>query len=180
MPYATPSAFIQRFGLDETVQLLADEQQLLTSQLLLDAIAVEAGGAWTGDPTADEIAAAQSALARLEAQLQSSSNFMDGYLRAAVTLPLATDDANTGTLADCCLALSRVGLADDTDNATDRMDKTADGWRAWLKDVAARRVQLIGATGDAPPPASGMRSGKADSHYDWHRFDHPRSNRGLR
>ena len=170
MPYAIPSAYIQRFGLDEAVQMLADEQQLLTSQLLLDAIAVEAGGDWTGTPTADEIAAAQSSLARLESQLQSSSNFMDGYLRAAVSLPLSADDANAGTLADCCLALSRVGLCDDTDNATDRMDKTADGWRAWLKDVAARRVQLIGAAGEAPAPGGGMRSGQAASNFHWHRF----------
>ena len=170
MSYATPSAYLQRFGLDEAVQLLGDEQQLLTSQLLLDAISVEAGGDWTGAPSADEIATAQAALARLAAQLQSSSNFMDGYLRSAVTLPLSSDDANAGTLADCCMALSRVGLADDTDNATDRMDKTADGWRAWLKDVAARRVQLIGAAGEAPASTGGARSGQARSGYDWDRF----------
>lgn len=166
MPYATPNAFILRYGQDETVQLLADEQQLLTAQLLRDAIA----GSWTGTPSADEQAAALAALERLNRQLTVASNFMDGYLRSVVTLPLAADDANAGTLEDCCLALTRCGLADDSDNATERMDKCCDGWRAWLKDVAARRVQLVSSDGSAPPSSGGVRSGQAVSRFDWRCF----------
>ena len=167
MSYATPTQYLQRYGQAEAVQLLADEQQLLTAELLLAAIA-DAG--WPVGSTAEEQAAATDALQRLERQLQATSNYMDGYLRAAVTLPLASDDANAGTLGDCCLALSRAGLADDSDNATDRMDKVAEQWRAWLKDVAARRVQLIGATGEAPAQTGGVRSGQAASGYDWGSF----------
>ncbi len=121
MAYATPTLIIQRFGLDEITGYLDDEQPLLTSQLLLDAIA----GTWTGTPSDAEKAAATDALARLTRQLQVTSNTMDGYLRSAVTLPLSDDDANAGTLEDCCMALARCSLADDTDNATDRWTSAA-------------------------------------------------------
>lgn len=170
MPYATPTAYLQRFGLDEAVQLLADEEQLLTAQLLQDAIAVADGGAWTGTPSDAEKAAANAALARLTRQLAVSSNFMDGYLRAAVTLPLAPEDANAGTLEDCCLALTRAEVADDPDNATERMDAAAATWRTWLKDVARHVVALVGTDGSAPPPAGGARTGQATSAYNWGAF----------
>jgi len=163
MPYATPTHFIAKFGLAETVQLLADEEQLLTAELLLGSIA----GAWTGASSAAEQAAATAALARLVTELQVASNFMDGYLRAVVTLPLAEDDANAGTLQTCCLALARVGLADDPDNATERMDKAAETWRAWLKDIAARRVQLVTPAGDTPTGTASVRAGQAKSGFCW-------------
>lgn len=166
MPYATPAQFIAKFGLDETVQLLADEQRLLTTQLLLNAMA----GVWTGAPSQAEQDAAAAALARLLRQLAVSSNTMDGYLRSAVTLPLAEGDANAGTLEDCCLAMARCGLADDSDNATDRMSKTCDTWRAWLRDVAAGRVHLAGENGQAPPSTARFRSGQASSSFNWPGF----------
>ena len=101
MPYATPAQVIAEYGLKEVTQLLADEQQLLTEQLLLDAIAVAAAGAWTGTPTQLEKDAANAALARFNRKLDTQSSFMDGFLRSAVTLPLAGNDANTGTLNEC-------------------------------------------------------------------------------
>lgn len=169
MPYTTATSFIAKHGLDETTQLLADEQNLLTSQLLLDAISVDDMGYWTGEPSEAEIAAAQAALARINRQIETTSNFMDSYLRKAVSLPLAPADANAGTLEDCCLALVRCGLADDTDNATERMDKGCEMWRMWLKDVGRGLVELVATTGlpVAPNTSSGARFGKADTGYDW-------------
>lgn len=164
--YASSVLFVAKFGLQETTQLLQDEERLLTEQLLKDAMA----GTWTGTPSADEQAAAMRALARLERQLSTSSSLMDGYLRAVMALPLAADDANTGTLEDCCLALARCGLADDADNATDRIEAAAQTWRQWLKDIAARRVQLVMPSGDAPAPTGSVRSGRARSSIDWSGF----------
>lgn len=166
MPYATPAQFIAKFGLEETTQLLQDEERLLTTQLLKDAIAVT----WTGSPSAEDQAAATEALARLTDQLATSSTFMDGYLRAVVTLPLAVGDSNNATLKDCCLALARCGLADDCDNSTERMEAACSTWRAWLKDIAARRVQLVNDSGTATVTTSGVRSGQAATGYDWGRF----------
>lgn len=166
MPYATPQRFIQEYGLDETTQLLADEQQLLTSQLLVDALA----GAFTGSPSVAEQAAANAAKDRLVRKLTTVSNFMDGYLRSAVTLPMATNDANAGTLEDCCVALARCGLADDSDNATERMDKVGDQWRSWLKDVQSGRVTLISTTGEEVPSRGKVKTGRASSGFNWDAF----------
>ena len=166
MPYATPTQFIAKFGLAETAQMLADEQQLLTPLLLTDAIA----GTWTGTPSADEQAAATAALARITRQLDVSSNYMDGYLRSAFTLPIAPDTANAGVLEDCVLALTRCGLADDTDNATERIDEACKTWRSWLKDVQAGRAQLVGTDGEAPAVAGGVRTGQATTAYNWAAF----------
>lgn len=172
MAYATPAAFIAKHGLEEAAQLLADEQGLLTATLLTDAISVAANGYWTNDPSEAEMAAAQAALARLNRQIATTSNYMDSYLRSAVALPLSADDANAGTLEDCCVALVRCGLADDSDNATERSDKQAEQWRAWLKDVAKGLVQLVGPSGQ-PVPAnakSGTRSGQAATGVNWAQF----------
>lgn len=166
MAYATPQRFIQEFGLDETTQLLADEQNLLTSQLLSDALA----GAWTGTPSAAEQAAANAAKDRITRKLTTVSNFMDGYLRSAVTLPLSTGDANAGTLEECCIALAREGLADDSDNATERMGKTADRWRAWLRDVQAGRATLVATSGAEVVGRGRVRSGQAASSFNWGAF----------
>lgn len=166
MPYAIPAQFIAKFGLEETTQLLQDEERLLTAPLLKDAMA----GSWTGTPSAEEQAAATAALARLTDQLATSGSFMDGYLRSVVTLPLAGDDANSATLRDCCLALARCGLADDCDNSTDKMEATCATWRKWLQDIAARRVQLVSDDGTTPPATGGVRSGQAATRYNWSRF----------
>ena len=167
MPYATPQQVIAEYGLKEVAQLLADEQGLLTELLLTDAIAVAAGGLWTGAPSADDIAAAQAALARFNRKLETTSNFMDGFLRSAVTLPIAANDANAGTLNDCCMALVRCGLSDDPDNATERMDLVATTWRAWLRDVSRGTVQLVNPAGQAVAGKSRIRTGQASSAYDW-------------
>ncbi|MBY0237079.1 MAG: DUF1320 family protein [Burkholderiaceae bacterium] len=97
---------------------------------------------------------------------------MDGYLRAVVTLPVDLDMAGASTLEDCCLALARGGLADDADNATERIDRACDSWKTWLKDIAARRVQLVVANtaGEEPPARGGVRSGKARSNFNWSAF----------
>lgn len=167
MSYATPALFISKFGLTETTQLLADEENLLTTQLLRDAIA----GAWTGTPTVDEQAAATAALARITRQLAVTSNTMDGYLRSALTLPLAAGDANMGALEDCCLALVRCGLADDSDNATERMDECCKTWRAWLKDVATGKTQLVVGGDPMAGTVSGkVHTGQARSGFCWGAF----------
>lgn len=167
MPYTTPTAYIQRFGQAEAVDLLSDEQRLLTATLLLDAMA----GTWSGTPSAAEQAAATDALARLQRQIDVSCAFIDGYLAAVATLPLPTDTAQAGTLAECALALTRADLADDSDNATDRIDEAAKTWRAWLRDVSAGKVQLVAIDGTAAGTGAGrVRTGQATSAYDWGSF----------
>lgn len=166
MPYATPDRFIESYGLEESVQYLSDEQGLLTAQLLKDALA----GAWTGAPSDEEKAAALAAVERFKRKLETQSNLMDGYLRPAVVLPLSAEDANAGTLEECCLALTRCALADDTDNATERMDNCCKDWRSWLRDISTGKAKLAGAGGQAIAPSGGARSGQAASRFDWAAF----------
>lgn len=163
MLYATPQQVIQNFGLKEITQLLTDEQGLLTEQLLTDAIA----GAWTGAPTQEEIDAAEAALARFDRKIATTSNMMDSFLRKAVTLPLSADDANIGTLNECCMALVRCALADDPDNSTERADECCARWMAWLKDVARGIVELVKPSGEALPGKSRIRTGQAVSGFNW-------------
>lgn len=137
MSYATPAQYVQAYGLAELTQMLQDEEGNLDADLLRAAL--DAGGV-----SAD--ATVRRALARLQTRLDNVSNTMDGYLRAAIALPVAAP-ALMGTLQDCCAALTRCQLADDCDNATERMDKACDTWRAWLRDVASGKVRLVDATG---------------------------------
>lgn len=167
MPYTTPAAYLQRFGLAEAVDLLSDEQRLLTATLLQDAIA----GTWSGTPSAAEQAAATDALQRMQRQIDVSCAFIDGYLAAVATLPLPPGTAQAGTLAECALALTRFDLADDSDNATDRIDEAAKTWRTWLRDVSAGKVQLVATDGGTGSTGTGrVRSGQAASTYDWASF----------
>lgn len=170
MTYATPAQVIAEYGLREITQLLTDEQALLTEQLLQDALTVAAGGAWTGTPTADERAAATAAAARFMRKIETQSNFMDGFLRSAVTLPLSPADANMGTLNECCMALVRCGLSDDPDNATERMDECCDRWRTWLRDVARGTAQLVTASGEELAGKARVRQGQAVSRFNWSGF----------
>lgn len=164
--YATAAAYLRRYGLDEASQLLADEQRLLTPDLLQGALT----GLWPGSPSGPEMLAATEALQRLQRQLVVSSNFMDGYLRSAAVLPLAPADANAGTLEDCCMALTRFDLADDPDNSTERLDKIAERWRTWLRDVATSKVLLVGTEGVVTPMRGRVRAGKVRSGFDWGSF----------
>lgn len=164
--YATPAQYISEYGLTEAVQMLADEEQLLTADLLKAAMS----GTWLGTETADEQAAATAALARLTRKLESSSSLMDGYIRAVATLPLPTDNASAGMLTDCCLALTRCALADDTDNATERMDDTGKQWRQWLRDVSMGKVQLVGLSGTTAPARNKVFSGPVKSGFGWGGF----------
>lgn len=167
MAYATPQRFVEQFGITEATQLLMDEERLLTTDLLAAAIA---GALPAPGPsvTQDQIDAATRSLNHLLHKLETNSNFMDGYLRSAVKLPLSGQDANLGTLEECCLTLTRVSLAIDADNATDRMDKLGDKWTSWLKDIAAGRVQLVvSETGNGPTAAHRVKTGQAASGFNW-------------
>ncbi|MES2946322.1 MAG: phage protein Gp36 family protein [Pseudomonadota bacterium] len=163
MVYATPGQVIQSFGIGEVTQYLADEEGLLTDRLLLDAIA----GTWTDSPSQEEMDAALAALARFERKIATTSNLMDSYLRSAVTLPLSEDDANIGTLNECCMALVRCALADDPENSTEKMEDCCKTWRKWLLDVARGAVLLVTPEGETLPGKSRVKFGQAKSGFDW-------------
>ena len=168
MPYATPQRFVQEFGLDETTQLLQDTQRLVTSALLKLAMAGTLPSAPTSGVTQDQLDAVNAGMARLNRKLFDMSNFMDGFLRSAVTLPLPDNHRDAGVLEECCLALVRFGMCNSTDNSTEGMKDMDARWRDWLKEVQKGRVQLVdSATGDGPVVSNRFRSGPVKSRFDW-------------
>lgn len=149
MPYATPNHYAQAFGLQELAQQLQDEELLLESANLQAGLAALAAGAVVTDTHA------QRALDRLQAKLSNISNFMDGYLRNAMALPITGQGQVLGVLQECCLALTREAIADDSDNITEHVTNTADRWRKWLRDIAARKVALVSDDGNTSNSSGG-------------------------
>jgi len=161
--YATADDFVQEYGFDEAWQLLRDESELLTADLLRQAL----DGVFDPDTTPEEQAAALTAAKRLRDVIIRAERFMDGYLRSAVMLPLETDQVEQTPLTTCCLELSRCQLMDDPDNQTDAQKERCKEWKDWLKDVARGTVKLL----EPPASSSGrVRSGHLPSAYNWGAF----------
>lgn len=162
--YATLTEYVQEFGLDETSQLLRDEESdVLSPELLREGIA----GEYSLDRTDYERDTCDRAMARLTSMLAQASRFMDGYLRSNVRLPLEQADIDQTPLKTCCLSLTRCSLQDDPDNATEQQEKRCKYWNDWLRDVSTGKVRLL-----PPPAASGRRVlwGKVPSAYNWDRY----------
>jgi len=121
MIYATQNDMVARFGGEELVQL-TDRAHL-------------------GEIDAAVVAGA----------LNDASALIDGYLRAAYTLPLASVPAE---LVLVCCNLARFYLYDD--RVIDVVQKRRDEAVSWLKDVSAKRVSLgVDGAGSAAPVAAG-------------------------
>ena len=126
MNYASAQQFADRFGINETAQLLADEAHLVDVDLLRAALA------GTLDPdewTAEQIAAGVAALERLDDALAESSRTIDGYLLAQYSLPLTSEQVAATPLPARCLTLARCVLMDDPANRTDLATKAAEARR---------------------------------------------------
>lgn len=172
MAYTTPNRYCEEVGLDEARGQLLDDGRVLTTDLLRQVMEVAAGGSWPGTTTLPERVVAQAAYDRLLRKLETVSNFMDGYLRAAVELPLQAGHPALGTLEECCQALARDELASDSDVSTELIVKRADRWRKWLVDISRKTVQLV-SSGTEPGASFGsgkVLTGQAKSRFDWSKF----------
>lgn len=138
--YASVVQYLNEFGIDEATQLLADEQDLLSVELLQARLVGNTAG-----HSVEQKAVLDKALARLEAMLNQQSHYINGFIRKKVRLPLAQADADKTPLAACCMNLTRMQLMDDADNATDEMHKRVARWDKWLRDIANGHVVLFDA-----------------------------------
>lgn len=169
MPYTTPARFCTDVGYHETRVLLVDDGQVLTIELLQQVVAVVAGtGDWAPETTAPQKVVAMAAHDTLVRKLTNTSHYMDGYLRTGgVTLPLPEGDANAGTLEDCCTAIARDELADDSGVSSEDIVNRAARWRTWLRDIAAKRATLTQPDGGDVPSSSSIRTGQAKTGFNW-------------
>ena len=162
MNYASAQQFAKKYGIDETAQLLQDEEKLIDADLLRAALA---GALDPVEWSAEQIAAGVAALERLDDALGEASRTIDGYLLAQYSLPLTVEQVAATPLTARCLTLARCVLMDDPDNRTDLATDECKAAIAWLRDVADGRVQLL-------PSDQGGNSGKTvigrfGSRYPW-------------
>jgi phage gp36-like protein len=169
--YATPARYCAEFGLEEVRVQLLDEGRVLTADLLRQVLDVVAGGTWPTTTTTPERVVAMAAHDSLQRKLGNVSTFIDGYLRSAVTLPVSAGDPALSILEECCLAIARDELANDSDISTELIVKRADRWRKWLIDVSNKVVQLAPGASTAAPVGSGkVVSGRSKSRFKWGAF----------
>lgn len=172
MAYTTPERYCEEAGFDEVRGQLLDDGRVLTVDLLKQALIVAAGGVWPDATTLPERLVAMAAHDTLLRKLTNVSNFMDGYLRAVVDLPLTPGDTALGTLEDCCVALARDEMSSDSDISTELVVTRAARWRKWLVDISNKTVALVSTSADSSTSfGSGkVLTGQAKSGFDWSKF----------
>ena len=143
MGYATETQLLDQFGEEEIAQV-ADEGSLVTGALLR--LTVDAGD--RSAYSADEIAAADTALAQIQTAMTNADGLIDSYLSAKYALPLDTTPAQ---LTAVSLDIARYRLYDD--RATEQVQRRFDEAIAWLKDIAKGVASLpIAAAGESTGP----------------------------
>lgn len=147
MPYASASDMIARFSAEELAQRADRGTPRLVSAAMLQAAA--AGQSLAGY-TADEQAAAATALALIDQALADANDTIDGYLAGRYAVPLASPPVVVKRLA-CDLA--RYFLYDD--QVTDTIQKRYDAAERFFREVAAGRVSLGADLGAAGQPTGG-------------------------
>lgn len=160
--YASVEQYIQEYGLIEAVQLLNDEDNELTLQLLKDWLDNRTSG-----HTAEQTKVLAAVITRLESMLEQQSQFMNGYLRQQVNLPLSTEQIAQTPIRTCCLELTRFQLADDCDNGTEAMQFRYKRWLVWLDSVSKGHLQLLDATSSSD---ANVHVGTMHTNYRWGDF----------
>lgn len=162
MTYAVATDVIAQFGTNEVTDLLRDELDLLTPELLAEAMA----DAFGDERSEEEKQQALAAVARLNNALVEAAKWMDGYFMSVVTMPLTAAQIASAPVKSCCVELARCYLKDDDDNMTEGAEKRCKRWIDWLRDVSAGRVKLVAEQ----VRNMGIRSGPLGSRYDWGNF----------
>lgn len=135
--YATPTDLITWFGAKELAEITGLDDLTPVPPTLLR-LTIDAGN--RDDFTAEEIAAADAALTRLQSALDDASRLMDAYLARRYTLPLADAVVSASPLPRICGDLARLLLQDDFSPAEPKTRHL----RAldWLQDLALGRTEL--------------------------------------
>lgn len=132
MPYATLEQLCKQYGYREISQLLCDEGDLLTQDMLLEAVA----GDDLSQYTAEEQEAIASAINRANDAITRQSILMDSKIGVRYQLPLLPSAIAAAPLEECCLALSRAYLSDDSDNQAEVIEVGRTRWTKWLNDLS--------------------------------------------
>lgn len=150
--YATLTQLCTQYGYREVSQLLSDEDAPLTEQMLRDALA----NADVTSYTPDEQAVIAVGMNRGNDALIRQSNFMDSKIATRYQLPLSDSAVAAAPLEECCLALTRAYLCDDSDNSSPIIEGGRTRWIKWLTGLARDETVIPGA---AKVAAGGTQNG---------------------
>lgn len=161
--YATAIDMLNRFGATELAQLGAPDDSRVTAELLELTVEDSDRSAYP----ADEQAAADEAVSRIEGELQNASRMMDTYIAPRYRLPLASELVSGGNLVQVCTDIARFELhrtpPKDVETRYERR-------LTWLRDVGNGRASLGEAdTGTATPGGRVVVAG-GESAHDWDTF----------
>ena len=134
MQYATPAQLIDRFDAQELAQVSVPKEHVSIDAALLK-LTVTAGD--RSSYTADEIAAADAALVKINRALSDASGVIDSRLETRYQLPLSSVSL---ILEQYCCDIARYNLYDD--HATDHITKRYDDAVQFLNDVSEGKKNL--------------------------------------
>lgn len=164
MSYATLAQLVERYGLQELADLLCDEQQLVTDELLKAHLDED-----VTDWSDDEQAVIAIAALRAANALAQQTALIDSKISTRYLLPL-TSPASL-PVVECCLALTRAALADDGDNLSTTIKEERKHWRTWLDQVASGDAVLPGETAIGTGGAAHRRhTGTMQSGINWESY----------
>lgn len=164
MAYCTALDMLDDFGDEEMAQLSAPEHPAVTGALLR--LTAE-----TGDRSAysaEDIAAADAALDRINKRIIDAGFMMDSYLSVRQNLPLPQAVIDASNLNQTCRDIARYILNDK--GAIEAVKERYLGWISWLKDLA-RGVATLGAGDTAVATGFGsMRVATGQSAHAWENY----------
>ena len=159
--YATINDFVQSFGINETSQLLCDEEDLITSSNFKYFLNKD-----LADLSEEELQALNKGKARLEESINQVSLLMNSYIANVLSLPISNTILKNTPLKTCCLELSRCHLMDDDDNSSEISSTRCKRWLSWLKDISTGKVQL--STNNSSESINNkVRQGQSKSKINW-------------
>lgn len=146
MTYATPAQLLERIGARELSQIATpDDYAVVSPDLMRATIDAADRSAWT----AEETTAADIALVRIVAALESAEAEIDTYLRGRYALPLAVVPR---VLTDAAQDIARYNLYEDAvpEAVTTRYDNAV----GRLRGIGAGTLSLEGIAPESPTGAT--------------------------
>ncbi|MBF0283592.1 MAG: DUF1320 family protein [Magnetococcales bacterium] len=138
--YATPADLLRQFGPAEIAGIARPDDLPASVRVTGELMRLTVSGEDRAAFSAEERAAADRCLLRIQAALEQASRMMDSYLSRRHSLPLAVERIAVNPLQQICGDLARFTLDDDS-----KSEVTTSRWHnaiRWLEGVAAGRALL--------------------------------------
>ncbi len=162
MSYATAENLLEWYGARELAQVATPDDLTMTPPELMR-LTIEGGN--RDAFSADEKAAADAALARIDATMDEASLLIDSYLARRYSLPIAIAGVAASPLPRACGAMARRLLYDD--GAPQEVVQRYELTLGWLRDLANNQASL----GANQETQSNVGAGMADFETKTRIFD---------